>query len=219
LKDPARFIETHAAWTPLPFLEGIGAYLASEVTPLWEATEIWLEETGLAPPYWAFAWPGGQALARYVLDRPEEVRGRRVLDFAAGAGLAGIAACRAGAARAQGSDLDPLALSAMALNAQRNHEDFTPLDEDVTRHPPASGHAPWDVVLAGDVCYEKPMTDLVLPWLRAMAGRGARVLLADPGRAYLPVQGLVELARYKVPVSQAVEASEMRETLVYALMP
>jgi predicted nicotinamide N-methyase len=219
LKNPASFIETNTAWTELPFLGGIGAYLANEVTPLWEATEDWLKETGLAPPYWAFAWPGGQALARYALDRPDEVRGRRVLDFAAGAGLAGIAACRAGASRAQGSELDPLALAAMALNAKRNQEAFSPLDEDVTRHPPADGHAPWDVVLAGDVCYEKPMTDLVLPWLRAMAGRGARVLLADPGRAYLPAQGLVELARYTVPVSRAVEASEQRETLVYALMP
>lgn len=192
-------------------------HLATEVTRLWHATEATLARSNLPPPYWAFAWPGGQALARHILDHPETVRGRRVLDFAAGCGLVAFAAHRAGAASVVAAEIDDVAAAALDLNAALNAAPVTIVTGDLTAKPPAEGARDWDVVLAGDVFYERPMAEAVEPWLRGLAARGVRVLVADPGRAYVPKAGLAELARYTVPTSRDLEDRETRETIVYAL--
>ncbi|HYB56638.1 MAG TPA: 50S ribosomal protein L11 methyltransferase [Alphaproteobacteria bacterium] len=205
------FVRAHTVVASTALLPEIWLHLASEITPLWQATEVSLEAQGVAPPYWAFAWVGGQALARYVLDRPQSVRGRRVLDFAAGSGIAAIAAALAGARQVAASELDPLALAALALNAAENGVTLSSLSEDLTESP-ARG---WDVILAGDVCYERPMAERVAAWLAAASREGALVLLGDPGRAYLPQAGLVELARYTVETTRELEDRERRETAIY----
>ena len=205
------FVRAHTALAAPPLLPEIRLHLASELTPLWQATEATLAVQGLAPPYWAFAWVGGQALARYLLDEPEAVRGKRVLDFAAGSGVAGIAALKAGAAAVTASELEPLAHAAIALNAAANGVAVTVCGEDLTAAPAAG----WDVILAGDVCYERPMAERVAAWLEAAAAAGAFVLLGDPGRAYLPQHGLVALARYEVATTRELEDRESREVLIY----
>ena len=199
-----------------PLVPEIRLHLASEVTPLWQATEATLERDNLPPPYWAFAWPGGQALSRYVLDHPDSVRGRRVLDFAAGCGIGALAAARAGAASVSAAEIDHVAAAAMTLNARLNGVSLELLDHDLTGTIDDTARR-WDVVMAGDVFYEKPMADRVEPWLRGLARRGLRVLVADPGRAYIPKAGLAEIGRYTVPTSRDLEDRESRETIVYAL--
>ncbi|WP_413208169.1 class I SAM-dependent methyltransferase [Rhodospirillum sp. A1_3_36] len=209
------FLETNTAEARPPLVPEIRLRLATEITPLWQATEIVLEKEGVPPPFWAFCWAGGQALARHVLDHPETVRGRRVLDFAAGCGVCGIAAALAGAKAVEGNEIDPVAMEAMSMNAALNGVDLLPQEGDVV----GSLDRVWDVVLAGDVCYEKPLAERVIPWMRALAARGTRVLIADPGRSYLPSQGLSALATYSVPVSRELEDRDIRETTVYALLP
>src|SRR5687767_2344405 len=195
MTDWSAFIQAHTEILSPPLIPELRLHLASEVTPLWHATEAFLERTGLPPPFWAFAWPGGQALARHILDHPELARGRTVLDFAAGSGLVAIAAARAGAARAVASDIDAAACTAMRLNAALNGVEVEIVAEDVTE----SAELAADVILAGDVCYERAMAERVSAWLLQQARQGATVLLADPGRAYRPQDGLEELARYRVP--------------------
>jgi predicted nicotinamide N-methyase len=197
-----------------PLTSEIKLHLATEVTPLWRATQANLDQADLPPPYWAFAWPGGQALARYLLDHPHLVRGKRVLDFAAGSGLAAIAAARAGAAQVTAADIDPFAAAAIALNAQANGAAVSIMTSD-----PIGGPVPWDIVLAGDVCYEQPMAERAIRWLRSLGDRAIAVLLADPGRAYLPANGLSEVARYQVPTSLELEDRQIRETIVWRLAP
>nr|WP_221244367.1 50S ribosomal protein L11 methyltransferase [Neoroseomonas alkaliterrae] len=192
----------------------IALHLASEITPIWQATEAWLAERNIEPPFWAFAWPGGQATARLLLDEPARVAGRRVLDFAAGCGIAAIAAARAGAALVEAAEIDPLALAAVRLNAALNGVRVETPEGDIVGAP-----CRWDVILAGDVCYEAPMTAHILPWLRAMAASGAEVLLADPGRAYLPREGLEPLARHAVPTTLELEDRTLREVVLYRLLP
>jgi predicted nicotinamide N-methyase len=188
----------------------IALHLATEITPIWQATEAWLGEQGIEPPFWAFAWPGSQALARWVLDDPSRVAGRRVLDFAAGGGLAAIAAALAGAALVEAAEIDPLAHAATRLNARLNgvRVDEAPGDVVGTANR-------WDTVLAGDVCYEAPMTRHIMPWLRRLAAAGAEVILADPGRAYVPREGLAPAARFQVPVTRELEDREEREVILY----
>jgi predicted nicotinamide N-methyase len=210
--DLAAFVREQTTLAAPPLVPELRVYLASALTPLWHATELTLARNGVDPPYWAFAWPGGQAIARHVLDHPELVRGRRVLDFAAGSGLAGIAAARAGAASVTASELDPIACAAIALNAASNAAALQVAAADLTAAPDAA----WDVILAGDVCYERPMAERVFAWLIAQVRRGAVVLLADPGRAYLPPD-LAEIARYPVPTSREVEGCEERLTRVFRL--
>ncbi len=188
----------------------IRLHLATEITPLWQATEAALARSNLPPPFWAFCWPGGQALARYLLDHPDLVAGRTVVDFAAGCGVAAIAAARAGARRVRAAEIDPFAAAAIAMNAGLNAVAVEALDDDIVGRPLAA-----DVVLAGDVCYERPMAERVFAWLRRLAGDGALVLLADPGRAYLPEGGLAPLARYDVPTSRELEDRETRPTTLY----
>ena len=192
----------------------LALHLASEITPIWQATEESLARAGVEPPYWAFAWPGGQALARFVLDDPAQVAGRRVLDLAAGGGIAAIAAARAGAAEVAAAEIDPLAAAAIRANATLNGVDVAVALADPLLSPPEA-----EVILAGDVCYEARMTARVVPWLRAAATRGIVVLLADPGRAYLPREGLVPLARYEVAVTRELEDRLVRVTTIYRVLP
>ncbi|HEY6335916.1 MAG TPA: 50S ribosomal protein L11 methyltransferase [Alphaproteobacteria bacterium] len=211
------FVRANTARVTTPLLPEIALHLATEITPLWEAIEASLEASGLAPPYWAFAWVGGQALARFILDDPALVRGRRVLDFAAGSGVAGIAAMRAGASTVDATELDALATAAIELNACANAVEIELLIEDVTSADPPQANRGWDVVLAGDVCYERPMAERATRWLRQLAREGVAVFLADPGRAYLPKEGLVELRRYSVPTTRELEDRASRDVMIYRL--
>ncbi|MFZ6762021.1 MULTISPECIES: class I SAM-dependent methyltransferase [Acetobacterales] len=208
--DPAAFIAAHTALARPPLVPEIELHLATEITPIWQATEDWLEARDIEPPFWAFAWPGSQALARLILDGVVPVRGRRVLDFAAGGGLAAIAAARAGALAVEVAEIDPLAIAAARLNAARNGVTVAAATGDVV-----GAARRWDTVLAGDVCYEAPMTAHIMPWLRRLAAEGAAVLLADPGRAYLPREGLEPVARLAVPVTRELEDRDMRGVTVY----
>ncbi len=188
--------------------------LADEITPIWRLTEEALQAMGVPPPFWAFAWAGGQALARYLLDHPGEVAGRRVLDFATGSGLVAVAAMRAGAVSVLASDIDEFCASAVALNAQANGVVVQFTVEDLLDRPAPDV----DVILAADVFYEAPLAGQVERWLRAAHERGARVLVGDPGRSYFPARGLVELARYTVETTRELEDSAVKRTSVFAMM-
>lgn len=212
--DPASFIRAQTVLDSPPLLPELRLHLAAAALPLWQATELWLEREGLAPPYWAFAWPGGIALARLLLDRPELVAGRSVVDVGAGSGLTALAAKRAGARRVTAADIDPVAIAAIELNAAANCLDIETFADDVSGQPPAS----WEVILLGDMCYEKALADLLLPWGRAAARAGRLVLLADPGRAYRPQDGLAEIARVVVPTSLDLEDRPEREAIIWRLL-
>jgi predicted nicotinamide N-methyase len=208
----ADFIRRNTIVAAPPLVPELMLHLASEITPIWHATEASLERTGLPPPYWAFAWPGGQALARHLIDRPALVRGRRVLDFGAGSGLVAIAAAHAGAAAVIAAEIDAFAAAAITLNAALNAVVVEVTIDDLVDHDDG-----WDIVLAGDICYERPMAERVTAWLRILAARGAVVLLGDPGRSYLPRDRLEALARYDVPTSRELEDREMRATGIWRL--
>jgi predicted nicotinamide N-methyase len=211
MTDAAAFILAQTAPGRAPLVPEISLRLASEITPIWQATETWLAESGVAPPFWAFAWPGGQALARHVLDNPADIAGRRVLDFAAGCGIASVACALAGAASVEAADTDPLAIAAIGLNAAANR-----VSVDLRQHDLVGGACRWDLILCGDVCYDALMTRHILPWLREMA-RQSQVWLADPGRAYLPNEGLSPFARYRVPTSLELEDCTERDVTLYRL--
>jgi predicted nicotinamide N-methyase len=198
-----------------PLRPDLRLHLATEVTPLWQATERQLAETGLPPPFWAFAWAGGQALARHLADVPALVRGRRVIDVATGSGLVAIAAARAGAESVVAVDCDPVALVAVGLNAALNGVDIEARCGDPFRGDEDAAWATAEVVLAGDVCYDREMAPAALAWLRRRAAGGALVLLGDPGRAYLPAEGLAPVARYRVPTLDGVEAHDEMPGVVY----
>ncbi len=206
------FIREQAAPTDVSLVPELRLLLADAVTPLWHATADMLDDQGIAPPYWAFAWPGGQALARHVLDHPALVRGRVVLDLAAGSGLVGIAAARAGAGAVTCAEIDPLGAEAIRVNAALNGVAgrVTARSDDVTAAPPGA----WPVILAGDVWYEQPMADHLTDWLRRAAAGGARVLAADPGRAHVP-DGLERVAGYTVPTTLDLEDTPARLTTVW----
>ena len=206
------FIGDNTALTCAPLVPEIVLNLATEITPIWQATEIWLQQVGAGPPFWAFAWPGSQALARHVLDKPGLVAGKRVLDFASGCGLAAIACAMAGAAHVEAAEIDALAIEAIHLNAAANGVRVVAALGDVVDQP-----CRWDLILCGDVCYEAPMTRHVLPWLRRMADQ-AEVWVADPGRAYLPAEGMEEVASYDVPTSLELEDRTMRRTRILRLV-
>ncbi len=208
-QDPTLFIQEVTEVAQPPCCPEISLWMATEVTPLWEATEACLLRVNLPPPYWAFCWAGGQALTRFVLDNPHLVQGKRVLDFAAGSGASAIAAAQRGAATVLAADIDPLARSVIPMNARLNGVQVDVADDVVGQE------CQWDVVVAGDVCYEGPMTRHIFPWLQSLAAAGATVIMADPGRAYLPRGGLRELARYTVSTSLELEDRTQREVLVY----
>jgi predicted nicotinamide N-methyase len=213
--DPALFVRRNTAITTPPLVPEIRLHLATKITPIWQATEDSLARSALPPPFWAFAWAGGQALARYLLDHPAQVTGRSVLDFGAGSGIVAIAAAKAGAASVLAAEIDHFAAAAIAANAALNNVAIVPMTMDLldTVNPR------WEIVTAGDVCYERPMADRVVGWLRGLAGRGVLVLLGDPGRAYLPSEGLIELARYLVPTSRELEDRDTRDGIVWEVLP
>lgn len=206
------FLRAHTVRSHATLVPEIPLWLATEITPIWQASEAWLKETGIEPPFWAFAWPGSQVLARMVLDRPELVAGRRVLDFAAGCGLAAIACARAGAAAVEAAEIDPLAIAATRLNAAENGVSVLAETRDVV-----GDERRWDLILCGDVCYEAPMTGHILPWLRRMVAEGAEVWVADPGRAYLPRAGMVPIASMTVPTTLELEDRPERTVTVFRL--
>jgi predicted nicotinamide N-methyase len=208
--DPHAFIRANTRLLPVPHAPDIRLHVADEATGLWQRTEEELGRIGLAPPFWAFAWAGGQALARYLLDNPQSVAGRRVLDFASGSGLVAIAAATAGAASVECSDLDPFAIAAIGLNAAANGvavearlADLVGTDEG------------WDAVLAGDICYERDTAARVVAWLDRLERRGATVLIGDPRRSYLPADRLEALATYAVPVTRALEDADVKRSSVW----
>ncbi len=208
--DRASFIRAHTRWLAVPHAPEISLFLADEATALWLKTEDELGEIGLPPPYWAFAWAGGQALARYVLDNPELVRGKRVLDIASGSGLVAIAAAKAGAARVEANDIDDFSLAAIALNAEGNGTVL-----DIRAGDSTGADEGWDVVLAGDMAYENDMAASLLNWLSTLSRRGAQVFIGDPGRAYLPMERLRAVAEYSVPVTRSLEDMDIRRTTVW----
>lgn len=210
IADPAAFIRAETRLRPVPLVPEISLHVADEAVPLWQRTEEELGEMGLPPPFWAFAWAGGQALARYVLDHPEMVRGRHVLDFASGSGLVGIAAAKAGAERVTCADLDPFACAAIALNAAANGVVLAPEGADLIGQDLG-----WGTVLAGDIFYERDLAARVFAWLLPLAARGAHVLVGDPGRTYLPREKLEQLAEYQVPVTRELEDLEIKRTCVF----
>lgn len=207
------FIRTHTIVASPPACPEIRMWTSTEVTPLWEATEAVLAAHNLPPPYWAFCWAGGQALTRYLLDQPELTEGLRILDFAAGCGSAAIAAALSGASKVEAAEIDPVAIEAIALNADLNGVSVELVEGDIVGQP-----CRWDLVVAGDVCYERPMTEHIWPWLRRLAADGATVLMADPGRAYLPKLGLLELARLVVETSLDLEDRTQREVVIYKIV-
>jgi predicted nicotinamide N-methyase len=206
----ATFIRAHTRLLPVPHAPEIRLHLADEATDLWLKTEEELGAIGLPPPFWAFAWAGGQALARYVLDHPETVRGRRVLDFASGSGLVAIAAARAGASLVEACDIDAFATAAIALNARANGVAVSAAQADLLGR-----HDGWDTVLAGDIWYEQDTAARVTEWLAGLAERGTDVLIGDPGRSYLPREKLEAIATYEVPVSRALEDAEVKRSSVW----
>ena len=213
--DPAAFIRAQTAIAAPPLTPEIRLHLASEVTPLWHATEASLAKQQLPPPYWAFAWAGGQALARYLLDHRDVAAGQDALDFGAGSGLVAIAAKMAGARRVTAAEIDPFATTAIAMNASLNNVAVTVEASDVI----GRAAAPWTLILAGDMCYERPLAERLIAWLKTKTRGGATVLLGDPGRAYLPKTGLTELARYAVPTPLDLEDRTERIGIVWRLAP
>ncbi|WP_366554104.1 class I SAM-dependent methyltransferase [Aquibaculum sediminis] len=213
-KDAAAFVRRNTLPERPALVPEIALYLASEALPLWQASEDELERMGLPPPYWAFAWAGGQALARWILDHPEEVRGKRVFDFGSGSGLVAIAAAMAGASEVTACDIDPFALAAIRLNAELNGVQLALLDRD-----PLDEAGDWEIVLAGDICYEQPLAEQAFRWLQSLAARGAAVYLGDPQRTYTPRSGLARVAHYAVPTTKAIEDSDLRNATVWRVEP
>lgn len=208
--DPERFILENTGILHPPHVPELRLHLASEAHELWLKTEEELEEIGLPPPFWAFAWAGGQGLARYVLDHPESVCGKSVLDFASGSGLVAIAAAKAGAAKVLAADIDPWTETAIRLNAALNDVDISFTGLDLVGKPVEA-----DVLLAGDVFYDRTFADLLVPWFLELTEKGVIVLVGDPGRAYLPEARLRAEATYQVPVTRALEDSEVKKTTVW----
>jgi predicted nicotinamide N-methyase len=193
-----------------PLTPEIRLWLADEAVPLWKKTEEELGAMGLPPPFWAFAWAGGQALARYVLDNPALVRAKRALDFASGSGLVAIAGALSGAAAVEASDIDAFAVAAVEANAAENGVSVAPRLENLI-----GADEGWEVVLAGDVAYERDFAEAAAEWLAGLARRGATVLIGDPRRAYLPLDRLECMVEYSVPVTRELEDSEIKRTGVF----
>jgi predicted nicotinamide N-methyase len=211
-EDIGAFIRANTEIVAPPLVPEIRLHLATEITPIWHATEAQLETQGLPPPFWAFCWPGGQALARYLLDNPDIVSGRRVLEFAAGGAVSGIAAAMAGAASVTANDIDGFALTAAGFNAELNDVELEISADDLVRF---GGADDFDVILAGDIFYEQTPAIDIEGFLRREAARGALVLIGDPGRKYLPRTGLTAIARYDVPTTLEIEDREIREGVVW----
>jgi predicted nicotinamide N-methyase len=197
------------------------AAIAPEITllvgglamPLWEQAALADARPAVPPPYWAWPWAGGQALARFVLDHPAIASGRSVADIGAGGGIVAIAAALVGAREVTAIDIEAFAVEACRLNAAANGVTLAVSESD-----PTGTDAGWEVVLAGDLWYESELAARMEPWLRSLAARGATVLIGDLGRAYLPAEGLVELARYTVPTTDDLEDAASKEVRVFRVL-
>jgi predicted nicotinamide N-methyase len=209
--DHAGFIRANTRLQPVPHAPEISLWLADEVTPLWRLTEEELGAMGLPPPFWAFAWAGGQGLARWLLDNPSEVAGKAVLDIASGSGLVAIAAAKAGACRATANDIDPFCAAAVALNAAANGVEIGFVGDDLLEAAPP----PVDVICVGDLAYEKPVAARVRAWLTTAHGAGTRILIGDPNRSYFDPAGLLQLAEYRVPTTRELEDQAIKRTGVW----
>lgn len=212
MTEPLAFIKDATAPQSPPLVPEIRLYLASEILPLWRKTEEELEREGIPPPYWAFAWAGGQALARYILDH--KLQANSVLDFGSGSGLVAIAAAKAGAKKVLAADIDAFAVAAITLNALENA-----VTVEVTTDDLIGRDGGWDVILIGDMCYERPLAERLMAWLTQRTRAGVTVLMGDPGRSYFPKLGVEKLATYQVETTRELEDREMRETSVYRLLP
>lgn len=212
-EERAAFVRSHTELRPVPMATDICIYTATELVPIWRATETWLADRGIDIPFWCVPWAGGQALARWLLDHPETVRGKRVLDFGAGSGLVGIAAAKVGALDVRAVDVDPLAIAACELNAKANDVVLATECVDVVGEEPDV-----DVIVAGDVWYELEPSARFASWFAAMAGKGTRVLTGDPNRAYAPSNATV-LATYDVPTPWELESAETRSSRVLEIRP
>lgn len=208
--DRTNFIKMQTRLRSVPYVPEISLYTADEATELWQKTETELSELQLPPPFWAFPWAGGQALARYVLDEPQTVRHRQVLDFASGSGLVAIAAAQAGAEIVQACEIDAFAVTSIELNAIANNVKVVIRPENLI----GQDHG-WDTILAGDICYERDLAAQVIAWLTELAQRGATVLIGDPGRAYLPQDKLETVATYEIPVCRSIEDAPIKRTSVW----
>ncbi|CAN7645685.1 class I SAM-dependent methyltransferase [Rhizobium sp. LjRoot254] len=208
--DPEAFILENTCVMSPPHVPEIRLHLADEAHDLWLKTEDELEEIGLPPPFWAFAWAGGQGLARYVLDHPETVRGKHVVDFASGSGLVAIAAIQAGAASVVAADIDPWTESAVKLNSRLNNVELAFKNSNLI-----GTSLDADVLLAGDVFYDVGFANALVPWFMTLAQTGTTVTVGDPGRSYCPRHLMEPLATYEVPVTRALEDAEVKKTTVW----
>ena len=209
----ADFIRQNTSVMTPPLVPEVKLHLAHEAVPLWQKTEEELGEMGLPPPFWAFAWAGGQALARYVLDNSSMVKNLKVLDLATGSGLVAIAALQAGAANSTAADIDEFATTAAQMNAELNQVSLDiKLEDLLPQQPPLT-----DVILVGDLFYEKTLATRCLVWLRQAQEQGAEIFIGDPGRSYLPREQLEKLAEYNVPVTRDLEDAEIKRTAVWRL--
>jgi predicted nicotinamide N-methyase len=211
--DRTSFIRANTEILSPPLTPEIRLRLAHEILPIWQRSEEQLGEIGLPPPFWAFAWAGGQALARHVLDQPDLVRGKRVIDLASGSGLVAIAAAMAGATQVTAADIDAFAVDAVALNAALNKCKIDAIHCDLLAKPPPA----CDAILVGDLFYEQSLAARAFSWLRTAQDRGAFVLIGDPGRSYLPKDGLNKIADYSVPVTRELEDAEIKRTAVWTV--
>ena len=213
--ERSSFVKANTEILAVPLAPEIRLHIAHEAVPIWQKTEDELGEIGLPPPFWAFAWAGGQALARHVLDHPELVRGCRVIDLASGSGLVAIAAMKAGARSVLAADIDDFAIAAIALNATLNDVEVAATNADLLASPtPAC-----DVILVGDLFYEQSLAAKCIFWLSTAKQRGIDVLIGDPGRSYLPKDRLTSIATYAVPVTRDLEDAEIKKTSVWRLSP
>lgn len=212
--DPIAFIRANTLLHEPPLIPEIKLHLASEIVPIWQMTEEELERSGLPPPFWAFAWAGGQALSRYILDHPEVVRGKRVLDFGSGSGLIAIAAMKAGASSVLAADIDPFATASIGLNAQMNDVSIVVTSDNLIGSP----NRGWDVILIGDMCYERPLAENIETWVRSLIAGGAEAFIGDPGRTYLPKTGLEKLISYAVKTTRELEDTDVRNTSVWRVL-
>lgn len=208
------FVTANTGLHEPPLVPEIKLHLATEIVPIWQMTEAQLEQSGLPPPFWAFAWAGGQALARYVLDNPDIVNGHSVLDFGAGSGIVGIAAAKANAASVLCADIDLFACQVMKLNSSTNHVQLEVTSEDLVGVTDRG----WDVVLIGDMCYERPLAERIEIWIHNLVSLGTTVLIGDPGRTYLPKSGLERLVSYAVKTTRELEDTDVRNTSVWRVI-
>lgn len=213
-RDPAAFIRANTLLHEPPLIPEVKLHLASEIVPIWQMTEEELEKSGLPPPFWAFAWAGGQALSRYILDHPEVVRGKRVLDFGSGSGLIAIAAMKAGARSVLAADIDPFAVASISLNAEVNGVSVVSTADDLV----GAANPGWDVILIGDMCYERPLAERIEIWVHSLVNDGAVAFIGDPGRTYLPKQGLEKVTSYAVKTTRELEDTDVRNTSVWRVV-